>query len=251
MPTQKIEQVFPADQIGELTLNAVANFNIGEVVTGGTSGATAIVKRKKVRKVGGSDVNIMQVNKIVGVFEDAEIVSGADSGQSATVQTDGFDLSFTASGVAKKVVVGVRSKLEILRAVRSMAAKITDSIAVPTFTAAVTYSGTSSMVTGDTMTITVTASEAVKVIGSAPAINVTINGVVRKANYTTAGSTATEKKFVYTVVAGDVATAGQVVVGTAVVNGAVQDIPTSGDYELTKEIAVAFSAPDTSATTVN
>jgi hypothetical protein len=134
---------------------------------------------------------------------------------------------------------------EVLVAQRNLLAKQADAQGAPTFTAAVTYSATSTMITGDVMTITLTASEAVRV-DAGSYINVTMGAFTRKAIVNRTTSTATSLKFDYVVVAEDDAAATEVVVATTVV-GKVSDVV--GDNLV--NATVTFVAPNTSAATAN
>lgn len=135
---------------------------------------------------------------------------------------------------------------EVLVALGNLQAINTDALVVPTFTAAVAYSGTSSMVTGDVITVTITASEDISVSGT-PHIALTIG--VNTRQLTLDSTTHNTAVFKYTIVAGDAATAGNVSVAGTVTGGYVSDVLPEGKE---KPVAsVTFSAPDTSTTTVN
>lgn len=107
-------------------------------------------------------------------------------------------------------------------------------------------------VTGDILTVTVTASEAVVVDGK-PTIALTINATNRVATYDGSASTGTSLVFKYTVVAGDVATAGQFTLGTSMHNttSSIGDaLPNGGSRPLTSGQKV-FPAVTTTSVTVN
>lgn len=77
---------------------------------------------------------------------------------------------------------------------------------------------------GNFIDIDLTFNESVTITGGQ--IPITINGVARNANYTATGSTATVKRFRYTVVAAD-ANAGQgaaLLISTAIVGGTIRDV---------------------------
>lgn len=96
---------------------------------------------------------------------------------------------------------------EVLVAIRALTTKngdVADAAIVPTFTAAVSYSGTLNTVTGDIITVTLTASEDVAVSGT-PTIDLTIGALTRQLSYSSGDSDATHLVFNYTVVAEDVA----------------------------------------------
>lgn len=87
------------------------------------------------------------------------------------------------------------------------------NVAQPTVTTT-SLVGNRTFITGDTFTVIATASESVVVDGK-PTIALTINAANRVATYDGSASTPTSLVFKYTVVAGDVATAGQVTLGTS------------------------------------
>jgi len=136
---------------------------------------------------------------------------------------------------------------EVLVAISSLNVKNSDVITVPTFTALATYSGTSTMVTGDVLTVTLTASEPVKVDGT-PAISLVVGGNNRELVFNPTLSTSTSLVFEYTIVAGDSAIAGQVTIGASTAGGSVYDIIQGGALIAA---SVTFVAPDTSTSTVN
>lgn len=101
----------------------------------------------------------------------------------------------------------VYKSFEVVGACRQLLTKsgsLVDISVIPTFTAAVTYSGTLNTVTGDIITVTLTASEPVAVSGT-PTIALTIAGVARTLTYDALTSTSTSLVFKYTVQAGDTA----------------------------------------------
>lgn len=71
----------------------------GETVTGGTSGATAIVVTWTPAAVG-SPGSLLFVSNVTGVFEDGEVVTGGTSGFSITIAIDGqSEFSSGATGI--------------------------------------------------------------------------------------------------------------------------------------------------------
>lgn len=90
---------------------------------------------------------------------------------------------------------------EVVIAVRGLTSKNGDAAAAPTLTltapANATYTAT------QVLTFTLGSSAALAVV-DVPYLELTINGRVKKALYTSAGSTSTSLKFAYTVVAEDV-----------------------------------------------
>lgn len=224
--------------LGKLVLSSVSNFSVGDIITGGTSGATA-----KIRKITVSTKTLL-VDNITGIFVDAESVTNTGSG-TGTVATSGFDISLSSSGIVKTTVTGSRSRSEVLVAMRTLSSKMVDAATAPTFTAAISYSALSAMVTDDVLTITISASEAVKVADNAY-IEVTIGENTRNAVVDAATSTSTSLKFKYTITASDVAAIGEVVVDTTIM-GDVWDVVGSSLIDA----AVSFVSPDSSEATVN
>ena len=87
-----------------LTTSVGTNFTVGETITGGTSSATAEVK-----KTTATTVVIEKPDANTGVFEAAETITGADSGTTATVQ------SYSAGNIENGYVPISNSVLSILR----------------------------------------------------------------------------------------------------------------------------------------
>lgn len=229
---------FPHKLTGDIKLDTVANFAKGDIVTGGTSGATG-----KVLKIFTTE-KILRVNNLTGMFAAAETVTNTGTG-TGVVEANGFDLSVVGTGLLRTFRYGTRVRNELLYAIKDFANKRGDAATLPTFSGAIAYSGTAAMVTGDTMTITITASEPVQVKSNA-FIEVDIDADTVSAMFDGANSTTTSLKFKYTIVAGDVALAGDVAVGTTIV-GSVSDIIGTSLQPAT----VTFAAINTAATTVN
>jgi len=120
---------------------------------------------------------------------------------------DANTITYTISAGLGALVVTTFPKIyemvEVVVAIPNLLAMYNDAIVVPTFTAAVSYSGTLNMVTGGIMTVTLTASEPVIIQGVSPTIGLTIAGVARVLTYVPASSTSTSLVFTYTAVAGD------------------------------------------------
>jgi hypothetical protein len=91
---------------------------------------------------------------------------------------------------------------EVLVAIGELDQLFADAFVVPTFTAAISYSGTLNTVTANTITVTVTSSEPIIITGS-PTITLAIGSVVRNMVYDAANSSTTVLLFKYVVVAGD------------------------------------------------
>lgn len=109
--------------------------------------------------------------------------------------------------------------------------------------------GNRTFVTGNVMTITVTPSEPVTV-DQTPYLVITINGVARNALFDKYASTESSLVFKYTVVAGDVATAGQVTIGTAITSGIIGDnLPYGGSFPMSS--GKTISAITATSVTVN
>jgi hypothetical protein len=123
------------------------------------------------------------------------------------------------------------------------------NVAQPTSTVT-NLTGGVTFVTGNVLKITVTASEEVTVDGL-PQIALTINSTTRQAIFDPALSTATSLVFKYTIVAGDVATAGQFSVATSMSGGYISDnLASGGSVPLDNSFKV-ISAITTTAITVN
>lgn len=123
------------------------------------------------------------------------------------------------------------------------------NVAQPTTTNTLLTGGVN-YVTGNVLKLTATASESVTVDG-APQIALTINATTKQAIFDPYLSTDTSLVFKYTVVAGDVATAGQFSVATSIVNGDISDNFASGGSAPLAGIEKVISAITTTAVTVN
>lgn len=152
---------------------------------------------------------------------------------------------------------GKACQSEVIVAIGGLDVLYADLIVLPTFTAVASYSGAAHMVTGDILTVTLTASEAVAfqniTATSYPYVNVVIGTNTRPVYYSTSLSTPTSLVFKYTVIAGDVATLGNVVgSGTLNLNGSViQDVAGTAGTHNTAFTPGAFTAPVTSTIYVN
>jgi hypothetical protein len=80
-----VEQIYLKQQIRAseivLTTSVAANFDLAEIITGATSGATAEVCRESSRSSSGT---LLLVRNISGTFTAGEAIAGANSGTSAT-----------------------------------------------------------------------------------------------------------------------------------------------------------------------
>lgn len=148
---------------------------------------------------------------------------------------------------------------EILAAINSLQATNSALLVIPTFTAAFTFSNLAHMVTGDVATITLTSTDAVywNTSGGVPSVTLNVNATPRQMTFKPALSTTTSLVFNYTIVAGDVATAGQVTTGTSItLNGGqfLDSAPDSGNEAGTHNAPFTpgtFVAPTTSGVSVN
>lgn len=124
-------------------------------------------------------------------------------------------------------------------------------VAAPTTTVALLQGGRT-YITGDVLRVTVTATEAVVVDGK-PTIAVTINAASRVATYDGSLSNGTVLVFTYTIVAGDVATAGQFTLGTSMVatGTSIGDELARGGSKALSSGQKVFPAVTTTAVTVN
>lgn len=94
---------------------------------------------------------------------------------------------------------------EILATIKNLNTKNADALVVPTYTLALPANAT--YATGQTLTFTLTASEAVTVVGS-PSIAITLTSGGVLAAYDAVNSTSTSLLFKYTVKTGDTALSG-------------------------------------------
>jgi hypothetical protein len=94
---------------------------------------------------------------------------------------------------------------EVLVAIGQLDQLSADAAVIPTFSAAITYSGTLNAVTANIITVTVTSTEPIIITGT-PTITLAIGSVIRNLVYDSVNSTTTVLVFKYVVVAGDSAT---------------------------------------------
>lgn len=139
---------------------------------------------------------------------------------------------------------------EVVVAIGQLLTKKGDGVAVPTFTIAVPADADYD--TASVLTFTVTASEAVQVIGL-PTIAVTIGSNVRLAVFDSVNSTSTSLLFKYTVVAGDldangIAVANVITLGTT--DEIADQIIGGGDVDI-DGAALTFTVPATTGITIN
>lgn len=143
---------------------------------------------------------------------------------------------------------------EVLVSIGQLNELYIDASIVPTFSAAISYSGTSNTVTGDIITVTVTASEPVIITGN-PYITLTINGINKRFAYDGTNSTTTSLIFTYTVLAANSAIVGQFVVGSSITGQVgIGDILTPNGTvsgALNPIASTTFTTIDTTLTTVN
>jgi len=116
-----IERVYLKQQITAtrivITTSVGDQFNLGETITGGTSGATAqITKEAQTPPVEGfveSSGTTLIVRNVNGTFQDGETITGADSGTTAVLDTNAvtlgaydnkyFDLPDTVYGINRVI----------------------------------------------------------------------------------------------------------------------------------------------------
>ena len=162
--------------------------------------------------------------------------------------TDANTFTFAlASNPGTTTVQGKVAKYyEVVVACSGLQAAGVDQAVAVTYSAAVSYSGTAAMVTGNVMTVTLTASEPVEVL--AAKINVVIGVNTRQLTYKDTLSTTTSLVFQYTIVAGDLATAGNITVATSNSAGYISDVLPANKKALS---TVTFTSPNTSTATAN
>jgi hypothetical protein len=234
---------FPKKQLGEIEVASVTGFLVGEVVYQGANigaaTASAVIKRINTAR------KVLIVNEIDGIFQASTAVkqdSGSVSSNAHATQNRAFNLSITDKGVVKTQVIGSRVLTEVLRAYNNQATKISDLGAQPTFTAALS---TGPWVTDDVITITVTASERVRVEAGSYITVQAGNGTVRHAVYDSEVLDGSDWTYLfnYTVVAGDCsvvtgANAG-LTIGEEIVGDVFDPIGTGGVEEAVADTSFA------------
>ena len=169
-----------------------------------------------------------------------------------TYKNQSISTAITVAGTVTPTGMIYKSS-EVLVAIGGLDTLYADASLTPIFSAVISYSGTSTVVTGNTITVTITSSEPVVVTGN-PFITLTIGSSTNFMTYNVASSTSTSLVFTYQVVAGDHATAGNVSVGATMV-GTVS----IGDILPNRTVAgavqpvssLSYTAPNTSTTVVN
>lgn len=137
---------------------------------------------------------------------------------------------------------------EVLVAIKNLAVK--NAVAYPTFV--MTQPTTTNYVTGQVITLVVTASKAIAVSGL-PTIAMTVGATVRQATFDPLTSTSTVLNFKYTVVAGDVDADG-VVIAAAIVPAAGYGITMPIDAvssEIIPDASLVYTPIASSGITVN
>lgn len=92
IPKSHISGVYPIfnekPSTGELTYeNQSGPFQLGETITGGTSGATAVIQSFK-------GTTVMILEDVVGTFVDSEVITGGTSTETADVVGDSISTSY-------------------------------------------------------------------------------------------------------------------------------------------------------------
>jgi hypothetical protein len=238
------------DSFAVITVASNTNYIVGELVTGGTSGATAKVSGKigadklllKSVKTGATTV-FAGVEDIVG---NKSIATSAMSSFSWGKETQRLNSStgnkqvyirdaaeITDQGV---VTLNARGLPEIKTSVRIHASKVQtpagDAAGVPTFAVKRTSkAGNFSCAKGQAIRIVLTSSEAVTVSGT-PTVELVLLGTTgsRTMTYVASKSSATELMFEYELVTGDAtANTGQIVsIANTWVGGTVTDLKSDG-----------------------
>ena len=149
----------------------------------------------------------------------------------------------TAQGIicVNPEVVATQPALDVLNA---------DARVVPVYTASVSYSGTAAMITGDVLTVTLATSEPVQAQGN-PTILATIGTGSASLVYDGITSTSTSLKFTHTILAGEHAVAGGVIIPNTISGGIFDLVLDILSANRTQPSVVSFTAPVTSAATVN
>lgn len=172
--------------------------------------------------------------------------------QVRTVTAIASNTSLTTSTAFNPALSGatLTKSEEVLVAIGQLVTKDIDGTAVPTFTLAVPADADYD--TGAVLTFTVTASEAVQVLGL-PTIAVTIGSNVRLAVFDPVNSTGTSLLFKYTVVAGDTDANG-IAVANVITLGTTDEIADviigGGDVDIAPT-SLTFTVPTTTGITIN
>ena len=83
-----------------MTVDSHAGFTVGEIITGGTSSATATITNLPTSSVGDLEANTLAITIPVGTFVSGETITGGTSGTSTTVSA-AVDYSNTKSKLEK------------------------------------------------------------------------------------------------------------------------------------------------------
>jgi hypothetical protein len=253
----------------KFTGNVTGTFAVGETVTGGTSGMTAKVvkwnattKELTVKNINKDPVGAETVSSASGSAAVATVTSGNTAG--LPTKTGGWNIRVSDTGITRTKAVGARGyTVEVMVASSKLNTFRTDVGTIPVFTlTALTSTGPYDVSDGDLITFTITANEAIKVVGT-PQFGLTVGGVSRTADFVSINTAGTIMTFAYPVVAGDQGTA---VAGYQVVNvgGAKTGVDSTGLTNdatvytasisvdgVAKPIAVTGSAAQTYATLIS
>lgn len=141
---------------------------------------------------------------------------------------------------------------ELLVSIRDLSSKRTDANVAPTISSASLVGGNSPKVTGGTITVAVTFSEQVKVLGDCY-VTLNVGAGTRKMVYDPALTVDNIVAFTYTVTASDVATAGQVTIANTITRGEggnLVDVLNGGGEQRVVTIGT-FTVPATNLITLN
>lgn len=250
---------FPYEMVATITFKAGGSgtYTPGETVTtvGGFSAKvlkwTATTRTLKVIHVGGP------------IAEDASVVGGTSTAAWAVaaitagtvggigVNTGGFNIRATDSGVTRSKVIGSRTLVEVEYASKGLSTRRTDVAGLPTFTlTAYTTTGPYDVSNGDVISFTVTTNEAVKIAGI-PTYPITVGGVSRAAAYASSNAAGTIHTFSYPVVTGDIGTGVTIHIGAGnFTGGTFYDVVGQVTSRLTGTISATGTVADQTANIV-
>lgn len=243
---EKVLGSFPSTLQGTITFDVggSGNYTVGEAVTGSGFSAkvvkwVAATRTLTVKKIVGTPSGTITGGSSSAAWTVATTTQAAVGG--VAVNTGGWNLRETNHGITRSIIAGSRTLVEVMLAQSNLFATRTDVGTIPTFAlTAITSSGVLDISEADQFTFTITANEAIRVVG-VPTFDFTIGATPKTASFV--GMTGNVLTFGYTVIGGDESADADftVAAGNFGLPGgaAIYDIVSGSEVVMTAPIAVS------------